>query len=131
MVRGGIGFGDIIYDIAINSVDSKEFKVGNLYGPAVVEATDLEKIGKGSRLFCSKNFPIDCLGSLPKNLLCFAPESNCYELLWGALGSQKVKAVRDVFKASWSAYQMALYYDDEVREHYKQARLEWKLGIQG
>lgn len=118
MVRGGIGFGDVVYDVGIYDVASTNPKIGNLYGPAVVEAVQMEKTGSGPRLFCTTNLPTDFLGGIPANLLTYTPETNCYEVLWGALSVLKIRHVRELFKAAWQAYTQAAMWSPEVRGHY-------------
>jgi hypothetical protein len=118
MIRGGIGYGDIAYGVGITGLDRGVETPGNLYGPAVVEAVRLEGVAPGPRLYCTSRLPIGELGSISSNLLTYAPEINCYEVMWGALSTLKISRVREVFAAAWSAYAKAVTWPPDVRKHY-------------
>jgi hypothetical protein len=56
LFRGGISYGDV-YNFNVNSILNKEInQIKNLTGKALVEAVELERSGKGPRLFCNKSF---------------------------------------------------------------------------
>lgn len=56
LFRGGISYGEVLYDSAISIIDEEVKQTHNVIGKAVVSAVSLEKKGKGPKLFIDDNF---------------------------------------------------------------------------
>lgn len=56
LFRGGISYGEVLYDNAISIIGEEIKHTNNIVGKAVVNAVNLEKKGKGPKLFIDDDF---------------------------------------------------------------------------
>lgn len=83
MFRGGISSGeDVNFSKQLGFFEEKPFYGLNVFGQSYVEAVNLEKRGKGSRLFCNKKF-VDSLSSEGRCAIrCISEDKALYEIVW-------------------------------------------------
>lgn len=82
LFRGGVSFGNVA-NMTVNSIVGKNISsLTNLTGTALVEAVNLEKSGKGPRLFCDKSFVDQLNQATIDKFIGTVKTDELYEIYW-------------------------------------------------